>query len=118
MTDAPDTEPGRPSTVLLVESQPEVRARVSEALREAGMEVTEAARIGDVERWPEGGTVVTDMERFTAWWRHVGAEHIIVLAGTAREGEHACSSGATAWVPRNGAPEVLVRMIAALGRRH
>lgn len=118
MTDAPETDPGRSSAVLLVESQPDVRARFSEALREAGIEVTEAARIGDVERWPEGGTVVTDIERFSAWWRHVGAEHVIVLAGTAHEGEHACSTGATAWVPRNGAPEALVRTITALGRRH
>ena len=118
MTDAPDTEAGRSPTVLLVESQPDVRARFSEALREAGIEVTEAARVGDVERWPEGGTVVTDMERFTAWWRHVGAAHVIVLAGTAREGEHACSAGATAWVPRHGAADVLVRTITALGRRH
>jgi DNA-binding response OmpR family regulator len=102
--------------VLLLESQPELRAQFGEALRSAGITVTEAARVGDVERWPSGQTVVTDAERFTSWWKQVGAEHVIVLAATEREGMNACSSGATAWLPRSCGPEELVETVVKLPR--
>jgi CheY-like chemotaxis protein len=105
----------RSRSVLLLEAHPERRARFGEALRRAGLAVTEAARIADVERWPFGQTVVTDAERFTSWWRHVGAEHVIVLASSEREGLAACSSGATAWLPRTCGPDVLVRKVVELG---
>jgi hypothetical protein len=103
-------------SVLLLESQPELRAQFSEALRSAGIMVTEAARVGDVERWPSGQTVVTDVERFTSWWKQVGAEHVIVLAATEREGMNACSSGATAWLPRSCQPWELVDTVVRLPR--
>jgi DNA-binding response OmpR family regulator len=118
MTQLSDAIAGRLPTVLLVESRPEVRARLSEGLRRAGVVVTVAAHIAEIERWPAGGTVVTDIERFTAWWRQVGAEYVIVLAGTEIEGLSACSSGADAWLPRNCAPEVLIRTIIELDRPH
>jgi DNA-binding response OmpR family regulator len=105
-----------PRSVLLVESQPELRAQLSEALRSAGIRVTEASRVGDVERWPSGQTVVTEAQRYTSWWKHVGAEHVIVLAATEREGLNACSSGATTWLPRSCVPEELVRTVVNLDR--
>ena len=113
-----DSEAASPCTrsVLLLESQPELRAQFGEALRSAGITVTEAARVGDVERWPSGQTVVTDAERFTSWWKQVGAEHVIVLAATEREGMNACSSGATAWLPRSCGPEELVETVVKLPR--
>ena len=113
--DAEAISPGRRS-VLLLESQPELRAQFSEALRSAGIVVTEASRVGDVERWPSGETVVTDAERFTSWWKQVGAEHIVVLADTEREGEQACSSGASAWLPRSCEPGELVDTVVKLPR--
>ncbi len=103
-------------SVLLLESEPALRAQLSEALRSAGIAVTEAARVGDVERWPSGQTVVTDAERYTAWWKQVGAEHVIVLADTEREGVNACSSGASAWLPRTCEPERLVETVIRLPR--
>jgi DNA-binding response OmpR family regulator len=116
MTGGSETVSPGPCSVLLLESQPELRARFSEALRSAGITVTEAARLGDVERWPSGQTVVTDAERFTTWWKQVGAEHVIVLAATEREGINACSSGATTWLPRSCGPEELVETVVKLGR--
>ena len=109
--------PPRARSVLLVESQPELRAQLGEALRNAGMTVTEAARVGDVEQWPSGQTVVTEAARYTSWWRIVGAEHVIVLAATEREGLTACSSGATTWLPRSCRPDLLVQTVRELGRR-
>ncbi len=113
-----DSEAASPDcrSVLLLESQPELRAQFSEALRSAGITVTEAGRVGDVERWPSGQTVVTDVERFTSWWKQVGAEHVIVLAATEREGMNACSSGATAWLPRSCRPGELVDTVVRLPR--
>jgi CheY-like chemotaxis protein len=116
MTGGSETVSPGPPSVLLLESQPELRAQFSQALRNAGISVTEAARVGDVERWPSGQTVVTDAERFTSWWKQVGAEHVIVLAANEREGLSACSSGATSWLPRSCGPEELVRMVVKLGR--
>jgi DNA-binding response OmpR family regulator len=113
--DSEALSPARTS-VLLLESEPGLRAQLSEALRNAGMAVTEAARVGDVERWPSGQTVVTDAERYTGWWKQVGAEHVIVLADTEREGVRACSSGASAWLPRSCEPEKLVETIVSLPR--
>jgi len=111
-----DSEAYEPATrsVLLLESEPELRAQFSEALRSAGVAVTEAARVGDVERWPLGQTVVTDVQRFTAWWKHVGAEHIIVLADSERDGMKACATGATTWLPRSCDPERLVEAVIKL----
>ena len=109
--------PPSPRSVLLVESQPELRAQLGEALRNAGMTVTEASRVGDVERWPSGHTVVTEAARYTTWWRYVGAEHVIVLAATECEGLTACSSGATAWLPRSCGPDELVRTVRELRPR-
>jgi hypothetical protein len=113
-----DSEAYSPASraVLLLESEPGLRAQFSEALRSAGIAVTEAARVGDVERWPSGQTVVTDAERFTSWWKQVGAEHVIVLADTEHEGMTACSSGATAWLPRTCEPRRLVEAVIKLPR--
>ena len=113
--DSEAAAPG-PRSVLLLESQPELRAQFSQALRSAGIAVTEAARVGDVERWPSGQTVVTEAERYTRWWKQVGAEHVIVLASNAGEGMRACSSGATAWLPRSCEPEELVETVVKLPR--
>lgn len=113
-----DSEAFAPASraVLLLEPEPELRAQFSEALRSAGIAVTEAARVGDVERWPSGQTVVTDVQRFTAWWKHVGAAHIIVLADSEGDGMKACSTGATAWLPRSCDPEQLVEAVIRLTR--
>jgi hypothetical protein len=109
----PSSPPAR--SVLLLDPQAERRARFGDALREAGLSVREAARIADVDRWPSGETVITDAERFTGWWHHVGAKYVIVLASDEHEGKKACSSGANAWLPRTCGAEVLVQTVVELG---
>jgi hypothetical protein len=101
--------------MLLVESDHHRRAQLSEVLRTAGYPVTAVGRIAEVERWPEDEVVITDSARFTRWWTEVGASHVIVLANDAREGERACTQGATTWVDRTCTPERLVEVLVGLG---
>jgi hypothetical protein len=101
--------------MLLVESDHRRRAQLSEALRTAGFPVTAVGRIAEVERWPDDQVVITDAERFTRWWTEVGASHVIVLTNDPREGESACSQGATAWIERTCPPERLLAVLIEIG---
>jgi DNA-binding NarL/FixJ family response regulator len=100
--------------VLLIEADADRRARLATALAASGMTVVAVASIAEIERWPEGDVVVTDSERFTPWWVHVGAKHVIVLADTAEQGVEACERGASAWVPRSCSPDLLIGMLRHL----
>jgi CheY-like chemotaxis protein len=94
--------------VLLIEADRERRAQLSTALAASGITVVAVASIAEIERWPEGDVVVTDIDRFTRWWIDIGATHVIVLADTAEQGLDACQRGASAWVPRTCSPATLV----------
>jgi DNA-binding response OmpR family regulator len=104
--------------MLLVESDHHRRAQLSEVLRTAGFPVTAVGRIAEVERWPADEVVITDSPRFTRWWTEVGASHVIVLADNAKEGERACTQGATTWIDRTCTPERLVEVLVNLGVRN
>src|SRR5262245_42482711 len=106
---------GNRGDVLLVECNHDRSAQLSEFLRTAGYPVTAVGRIAEVERWPEDEVVITDSDRFTRWWRVIGAAHVIVLANDARDGERACTQGATTWIDRTCQPERLVEMLVKLG---
>lgn len=108
----PDT-PGQPAAprVLLVEPDAARRLALMTALEDAGVTVVGAAHIGDVERWPAGELVVTDVYRFTPWWKDVGATDVIVLADTPEQGTDACDRGAAAWLPRTCPPATLVALV-------
>jgi DNA-binding response OmpR family regulator len=100
--------------MLLLESDARERARLTEALEDAGLPVRGVSSIAEVERWPAGDLVITDVERFTAWWKEMGATHVVVIAGTPEEGAAACERGATMWVLRPCDPEQLVAAVKSI----
>jgi hypothetical protein len=97
--------------MLLLESDADERRKLTLALRKAGLPVQGVGSIAEVERWPKGDIVITEARRYTAWWKKVGASHVIVLANTPEEGAAACAQGATVWVPRKANPDRLVAVL-------
>ena len=65
--------------MLLVHSDPAVRQDVAATLQSAGISLTIAGRIADVERWPTGDVVITEERMYTPFWLTVGASHVVVL---------------------------------------
>lgn len=100
--------------MLLLESDSEERARLTEALQEAGLPVRGVSSIAEIERWPAGDLVITGVERFTSWWKEMGASHVVVIAGTPEEGAAACEQGATMWVLRPCDSEQLVAAVKSI----
>lgn len=100
--------------MLLLESDDRERAKMTEALEQAGLRVLGVSSIAEVERWPSGDVVITAAERFTRWWKDMGATHVIVLARTPEEGAAACARGATMWVLRPCSPERLVEAVKSV----
>jgi DNA-binding response OmpR family regulator len=100
--------------MLLLESDDRERAKLTEALEDAGLSVVPVSSIAEVERWPAGDLVITAAERFTAWWKETGATHVLVLASTPEEGAEACARGATMWVLRPCSPEQLVAAVKSI----
>ena len=77
--------------MLLVHSDPTVRQNVAATLQSAGISLTVAERIAEVERWPTGDVVITEERLFTPFWLTVGAAHVVVLGdgtATSPRGEH------------------------------
>ena len=100
--------------VLLLESNAERRRLLAHKLSAARIAVTAVSRIAEIERWPQGATVVTDARHFSEWWKRVGAAHVIVLADAAEEGIGACQRGATGWLPRDCSPSTLIMVLRIL----
>ena len=100
--------------MLLLESDSRERERLTEALEEAGLPVHGVSSIAEIERWPAGDVVITDVERFTGWWKEMGATHVVVIASTPEEGVAACTQGATMWVLRPCNPEQLVAAVKSI----
>jgi hypothetical protein len=88
------------SCVLVVESDPVALDDLLRQLTEAGMVASGVTTIADIERWPEGQIVITDLAHFTPWWREVGAAQVIVLVDSAAEALPAMRRGATGWLVR------------------
>lgn len=100
--------------MLLLESDDHERERLMEALEQAGLRVSGVASMAEVERWPAGDLVITPAERFTMWWKEVGATHVLVLAKTPEEGAAALARGASMWVLRPCSPDELVAAVKAI----
>ena len=100
--------------MLLVETDTHQRLLMTEALEEAGLEVLGVGSIAEVERWPTGDVVITEADRFTMWWKEMGATHVLVLANTPEEGAAACARGATMWVLRPCNPQQLIAAVKAV----
>jgi hypothetical protein len=99
---------------LLLESDPIRLARLQDGLQRAGVEVIAVTNIAEVERWPSGACVITDLARVTPWWSAVGAIGVIALANTPEQGTAACLCGATTWLPRDCTIPTLVAALNAL----
>ena len=100
--------------MLLLESDAVERIRLTEALQEAGLPVLGVSSIAEVERWPAGDVVITAAERFTTWWKEMGATHVLVLASTPEDGAAACERGATMWVLRPCDTQQLVAAVRSI----
>lgn len=100
--------------MLLLETDVDHRLRLAEALEEAGLPVQPVGSIAEVERWPAGDMVITEADRFTMWWKEMGATHVLVLANTPEEGAAACARGATMWVLRPCDPGHLVAAVKSI----
>ena len=104
--------------MLLLESDARERIRLTEALEGAGWPVRGVSSIAEVERWPTGDLVITAADRFTMWWKEMGATDVVVLATTPEEGAAACARGATMWVLKPCNTEQLVSAVRSiLGNR-
>ena len=79
-------------------------------LRAEGIRVIPASRVANLERWPVGEVLVTDVAHSTRWWIDVGATHVIVLADTDEERLLAQRTGASATVP-SGDPAALLSIL-------
>ncbi len=101
---------------LLLEADPIRLARLHDGLQLAGVDVIAVTNIAEVERWPSGACVITDLARVTPWWSEVGATGVIALANTPEQGAAACQRGATRWLPRDCTIATLVAAVNALCR--
>ena len=99
------------TSALLLDRDPARLTELGTALRDFGFDVMTVARVADVERWPIGKLVVTDVHFFTPWWKEIGATAVVVLAQTAEQGIYACQRGATAWMLHGCAAGALVQAI-------
>jgi hypothetical protein len=75
--------------VLLLHSDPAVRQNLAATLESAGIPLTVAGRIAEVERWPQGEVVITEERLYTSFWHTVGAAHVVVLSNSADALVHA-----------------------------
>jgi hypothetical protein len=103
--------------MVLIESDPLRRDLLAQALRKDGIAVVAVGSICELERWPQGDVVVTESRHFTAWWKKVGATHVVVMADSAAEGAASCRGGAAMWLARRCPPARLVAAAHALGVR-
>jgi hypothetical protein len=91
------------TAVLLVESDPAALRRLLRDFAASGIAATGVTRIAELERWPTGLVVITDLAHFTPWWRTVGALQVIVLVDKAEDARTAIEQGATGWLVRSDA---------------
>ena len=101
---------------LLIESDPIRLARLHDGLQQAGVDTIAVTNITEVERWPSGASVITDLAHVTPWWSVVGAIGVIALVNTPEQGAAACQRGATRWLPRDCTIPTLVAAFNALRR--
>jgi DNA-binding response OmpR family regulator len=100
--------------MLLLETDARERERLTAALQQAGLQVHGVSSIAEVERWPSGDLVITAVERFTMWWKEMGATHVLVLANTPEEGAEACARGAAMWVLKPCSTSELVSAVRSI----
>jgi hypothetical protein len=103
----------RPRAVVIA-SDAALRRALEGVCQSAGLSVRAVERVAELERWPLGDIVVTDVEHLSPWWTRVGAAHVIAAADSAEEGMQALDGGATAWILRSCAPALMQALPLAL----
>ena len=106
-----------PLSVVLVDAEDARREKLMSLLRAEGIRVVPVSRVANVERWPVGDVLVTDMAHSTQWWIDVGATHVIALADTDEERDLAQRSGASAVVAR-GNPAALLSILRTIAEAY
>jgi hypothetical protein len=91
----------RVASVLIIESNPELRAALVQACQERHIAARGILRIAEIEQWPAGQIVVTDVAHLTPLWKEVGARAVIVLVDRPEEGIAGLANGATEWLCRD-----------------
>ena len=97
--------------MLLVHSDPAVRSNLAATLQTAGIPLTVADRIAEVERWPHGDIVITEERLYTPLWHSVGAAHVVVLSEGGDAVAH--SDESVTVVPANSGAKALLAAVDA-----
>ena len=100
--------------VLIIDANAVRRVAVECAFWAAGFSVVAVGSICEVEEWPEGQLVITDLAHLTPWWRHVGAVEVVALVEGPEAGRTALSNGATQWLQLPSDPTAVARTLLAL----
>ena len=94
------------------------RLMIQEACERVGVSVVAVSAVREVERWPAGGIVITDIAHLTPLWLERGAEEVIVLVDDAHEGIGCLNNGATRWLKVPATPEAITAMVLVLAARN
>ena len=86
--------------VLIIESNSDLRGTLLAACQARHIPARGVVRIADIEEWPAGQIVVTDVAHLTPLWREVGARAVVVLVDRPEEGIASLANGATEWLGR------------------
>jgi hypothetical protein len=86
--------------VVLIESDPVLLCRLVGDFKTAGVQAVAVASIAELERWPAGQIIITDLAHLTPWWRSIGAAQVIVLVDRPQDGIEAMARGASGWLVR------------------
>jgi hypothetical protein len=87
-------------SVVLICTDAHFRRGLTDACRSAGVSILAVGSIAEIERWPVGSIVVTDLPYLTPWWKTVGAMHVLALADDVDAGVEALRRGASGWLLR------------------
>lgn len=86
------------ASVLIVASDPDLRLTLTIGCRAAGLYVRAVSRIAEVERWPIGQIVITDVAHLSPWWKMVDAREVFVVVRDADEAAAGLRNGATGYL--------------------
>jgi hypothetical protein len=94
----PERSDRRRAAVLVITKDEARRVTLERACRAAGVPARGVSSVSELERWPVGQIVITDVGHLSPWWRHIGAVEVIALVDDAEEGMVALQNGATQWL--------------------
>ena len=104
--------------MLIVESNPDLRKALVAACQSQRIQALGVACIAEIEEWPVGKIVVTDIAHLTRFWKEVGARAVVALADRPTDGIAALANGATHWLSRDQREFAhgIVRLVEQLGK--